>query len=79
MKSSTYQLKKSPAPKQAEGRKFHDRDLKAVNPRENKTADPRTPAQLLAAIKAKGDDVDSALTRLTILIATDQISGVEAV
>lgn len=32
MKSSTYQSKKSPAPKQAEGRKFHDRDLKTVNP-----------------------------------------------
>jgi type I restriction enzyme M protein len=43
-------------------------DLKAVNPREVKTVDRRTPAELLAAIEAKGRDVDEALARLKRLI-----------
>ena len=47
-------------------------DLKAVNPREVKTVDKRTPAQLLEAIDAKGREVDEALERLRALIATVQ-------
>lgn len=43
-------------------------DLKAVNPREKKTTDTRTPAQLLAAIKDKGIEVDTALSRLGALL-----------
>ena len=43
-------------------------DLKAVNPREVKQVDARTPAQLLAAIEAKGHEVDAALARLKALV-----------
>jgi type I restriction enzyme M protein len=50
-------------------------DLKAVNPREKKTTDTRTPAQLLAAIRDKGSEVDSALERLAALLATTE-SGI---
>ena len=39
-------------------------DLKAVNPREKKVIDTRTPAQLLEAIAEKGREVDTALARL---------------
>jgi type I restriction enzyme M protein len=45
-------------------------DLKAVNPREKKVSDARTPAQLLAAIKEKGVEVDAALARLERLLAS---------
>ena len=44
-------------------------DLKAVNPREKKVVDQRTPAELLSAIEEKGRDVDSALAKLKALIA----------
>jgi len=43
-------------------------DLKAVNPRERKIVDSRTPAQLLDAIAEKGKEVDAALTRLRALL-----------
>jgi type I restriction enzyme M protein len=43
-------------------------DLKAVNPREKKVVDTRTPAQLLEAIAAKGREVDGALERLRALL-----------
>lgn len=43
-------------------------DLKAVNPREKKSTDTRTPAQLLAAIKDKGIEVDAALNRLAEML-----------
>lgn len=43
-------------------------DLKAVNPRERKVVDSRTPAQLLEAIAEKGKEVDAALTRLRALL-----------
>ena len=39
-------------------------DLKAVNPKERKQGDLRTPIQLLEAIEAKGREVDEALARL---------------
>ena len=39
-------------------------DLKAVNPRERKTGDVRTPMELLEAIETKGREVDAALARL---------------
>ena len=39
-------------------------DLKAVNPKERKQGDVRTPIQLLEAIEAKGREVDEALARL---------------
>ena len=39
-------------------------DLKAVNPKERKHADVRTPVQLLEAIEAKGREVDQALALL---------------
>jgi len=39
-------------------------DLKAVNPREKKVVDTRTPSQLLDAIVEKGKEVESALDRL---------------
>jgi len=39
-------------------------DLKAVNPREKKDTDTRTPAELLEAIAAKGREVDAALEKL---------------
>ena len=39
-------------------------DLKAVNPKERKEGDARTPIQLLEAIEAKGREVDEALARL---------------
>lgn len=44
-------------------------DLKAVNPREVKQVDTRTPAQLLEAIAAKGQAVDAALAQLRALLA----------
>ncbi len=43
-------------------------DLKAVNPREKKIMDTRTPAELLAAIEEKGKEVDSALAKLRALL-----------
>lgn len=43
-------------------------DLKAVNPRERKVVDTRTPAQLLEAIAEKGKEVDAALMRLRALL-----------
>ncbi len=43
-------------------------DLKAVNPREKKAADTRTPAQLLEAIAERGKEVDEALERLRALL-----------
>ena len=45
-------------------------DLKAVNPREKKITDTRTPAELLEAISEKGREVDAALARLAELIKT---------
>jgi type I restriction enzyme M protein len=45
-------------------------DLKAVNPKERKAGDTRTPAELLEAIESKGREVDEALARLRALIAT---------
>ena len=46
-------------------------DLKAVNPREKKVVDTRTPAQLLETIKNKGAEVDDALARLGKLLGTE--------
>jgi type I restriction enzyme M protein len=43
-------------------------DLKAVNPREKKITDIRTPAELLAAIEEKGKEVDAALAKLHALL-----------
>jgi type I restriction enzyme M protein len=43
-------------------------DLKAVNPREKKVTDTRTPAQLLEAITEKGREVDAALAQLRALL-----------
>ena len=43
-------------------------DLKAVNPREKKIMDTRTPAELLAAIEEKGKEVDAALAKLRALL-----------
>ena len=43
-------------------------DLKAVNPREKKILDNRTPAELLVAIAEKGREVDAALERLRALL-----------
>lgn len=43
-------------------------DLKAVNPREKKITDARTPGQLLEAIAEKGRAVDAALVRLRSLL-----------
>lgn len=43
-------------------------DLKAVNPREKKVLDTRTPVQFLEAIAEKGKQVDAALTRLRSLM-----------
>lgn len=43
-------------------------DLKAVNPREKKVTDTRTPAQLLEVIAEKGREVDAALDRLRALL-----------
>ena len=42
-------------------------DLKAVNPKERKQDDVRTPVELLEAIEAKGREVDEALARLRAL------------
>lgn len=44
--------------------------IKAANPREKKSVDQRTPQQLLAAIEAKGREVDEALGRLKVLLAS---------
>ena len=44
-------------------------DLKAVNPREKKVLDLRSPQQLLADIEAKGIEVEQALARLKALLA----------
>lgn len=44
-------------------------DLKAVNPREKKVVDTRTPAQLLDAIEEKDREVDAALARLKVLLS----------
>lgn len=46
-------------------------DLKAVNPHEVKVVDARTPGQLLAAIRDKGLEVDTALAELGALLAGD--------
>lgn len=46
-------------------------DLKAVNPHEVKVVDTRTPEQLLAAIRDKGLEVDTALAELGALLAGD--------
>ncbi len=43
-------------------------DLKAVNPREKKVVDSRTPAQLLVDIARKGQEVDAALATLQGLL-----------
>lgn len=43
-------------------------DLKAVNPREKKDTDTRTPVELLEAIAAKGREVDAALEKLRALL-----------
>ena len=43
-------------------------DLKAVNPREKKATDQRTPAQLLDHIESKGREVGEALARLRDLL-----------
>ena len=43
-------------------------DLKAVNPREKKVVDSRTPDQLLADIARKGQEVDAALAKLQHLL-----------
>jgi type I restriction enzyme M protein len=43
-------------------------DLKAVNPREKKITDTRTPAELLEAIEEKGREVDAALAKLRALL-----------
>lgn len=43
-------------------------DLKAVNPREKKIMDTRTPAELLAAIEEKSKEVDAALAKLRTLL-----------
>ena len=43
-------------------------DLKAVNPREKKVVDSRTPAQLLVDIARNGQDVDAALAKLQYLL-----------
>ena len=43
-------------------------DLKAVNPREKKVVDSRTPAQLLVDIARKGQEVDAALAALQGLL-----------
>lgn len=51
-------------------------DLKAVNPREKKVTDNRTPAQLLEAIAEKGREVDAALQRLQTLLGETPM-GVE--
>ena len=42
--------------------------LKAVNPKERKVGDVRTPLQLIEAIEAKGREVDDALARLRALM-----------
>ena len=44
-------------------------DLKAVNPREKKVVDKRTPGELLAAIALKGREVDEALVKLQALVS----------
>jgi type I restriction enzyme M protein len=44
-------------------------DIKAVNPKERKAGDTRTPLQLLDAIASKGREVDEALARLRELAA----------
>lgn len=43
-------------------------DLKAVNPREKKILDARTPSQLLDAIAERGKEVEAALDRLRALL-----------
>lgn len=43
-------------------------DLKAINPRERKTTDTRTPKELLDAITKKGLEVEAALERLRALL-----------
>lgn len=43
-------------------------DLTAVNPREKKVTDSRTPGELLEAIAEKGREVDAALERLRGLL-----------
>lgn len=53
-------------------------DLKAVNPRKEDVRDTRTPAQLLAAIRQKGIEVDAALVRLDALLDQDSRVDVKA-
>jgi hypothetical protein len=53
-------------------------DLKAVNPREKRTTDTRTPAELLAAIEEKGQTVETGLARLTELIASNAVAKSKA-
>ena len=50
------------------GYRPHVYDLKAVNPREKKIIDSRTPAELLAAIEEKGKEVGAALSKLKGLL-----------
>lgn len=49
-------------------------DLKAVNPRETKVVDQRTPHQLPAAIETKGREVDEALARLRALVGLTSLT-----
>ena len=43
-------------------------ETKAVNPREKKATDQRTPSQLMDHIESKGREVDEALARLRDLL-----------
>lgn len=51
-------------------------ELKAVNPREKKVSDTRTPTQLLDAIADKGREVDAALERLRLLLTHHEVGPV---
>lgn len=50
-------------------------DLKAINSREKKVIDTRTPSELLAAIVETGREVDAALARLGELMAVNAAAG----
>ena len=54
-------------------------DIKAVNPRERKATDTRSPAQLLNAIDAKGREVEDALGRLRSLLTINAVAAVTTV
>lgn len=49
-------------------------DPKAVNPREKKITDTRTPSERLAAIEEKGRAVETALARLTELVTSSAVA-----